>query len=110
MIAMRYGSVPLVRATGGLKDTVNKKTGFTFKKFNSAEFYKTLQKALAIYYRQPKIWRQLQINGLKQDFSWAKSAQKYLNLYKKLFKINKLSVIARRSANDDEAISRILSW
>lgn len=84
MIAMRYGSVPLVRLTGGLKDTVNNKVGFTFKKFNSAEFYKTLARALKIYYEKPKTWRQLKSNGMKQDFSWNKSAKEYLKLYKKL--------------------------
>jgi len=84
MIAMRYGSVPVVRATGGLVDTVNKKVGFTFKKFDSTEFYKTLNKALKIYYKQPKVWRQLQLSDMKQDFSWSKSAGEYLKLYKKL--------------------------
>jgi starch synthase len=104
MIAMRYGAVPIVRETGGLKDTVTplikslsrvcqgrargiKPTGFTFKKFDSNEFYKTLEKALNIYYKQPKIWRQLQLNGMKQNFSWDKSAKEYLTLYKKLLKI-----------------------
>lgn len=86
MIAMRYGGAPVARATGGLKDTVNSKVGFTFKKFDSTEFYKTLKRALAIYYHQPKIWRQLLINGMKQDFSWTKSAKEYLKLYKKLLK------------------------
>lgn len=84
MIAMRYGSVPLVRSTGGLKDTVNNQVGFTFKKFNSNELGKTLEKALDIFCHQPKIWRQLQLNGMKQDFSWGKSARQYLKLYKKL--------------------------
>ncbi|OGF24047.1 hypothetical protein A3H09_01825 [Candidatus Falkowbacteria bacterium RIFCSPLOWO2_12_FULL_45_13] len=104
MIAMRYGSIPVVRATGGLKDTVIswsdsllinlsasgegarrvKATGLTFENFNSDEFYKTLETALEIYYHQPKVWRQLQLNGLKQDFSWKKSAKEYLKLYKKL--------------------------
>jgi starch synthase len=105
MIAMRYGSVPIVRATGGLKDTVApliparlndvsrsggkgvrgiKPTGFTFKNYNADELYKTLAKALNIFYRRPKVWRQLQLNGMKQDFSWKKSADTYLKLYKKI--------------------------
>lgn len=95
MIALRYGSVPIARATGGLKDTITplikgergiKPTGFLFKKFDSAEFYKTLNGALKVYYHQPKTWRRLQLNGLKQDFSWKKSAKEYLRLYKKLIK------------------------
>lgn len=89
MIALRYGSVPIVRATGGLKDTVNNQVGFTFKKFDSAEFHKTLKTVLAIYRHQPQIWRRLQLNGMKQDFSWKKSAKEYLKLYQKLIKIKK---------------------
>jgi len=86
MVAMRYGTVPVVRETGGLKDTVNNKVGFTFKKFDPTEFYKTLEKTLAVYCHKPKTWRQLQLNGMKQDFSWNKSAKEYLKLYKKLSK------------------------
>jgi starch synthase len=103
MIAMRYGTVPVVRQTGGLADTVTpltkinspslrrrglgevkKSTGFAFKNFNSNALYNKLNKALSIYYNKPKIWRQLQINGMKKDFSWDKSAKEYLKLYKKL--------------------------
>ena len=84
MIAMRYGAVPVARLTGGLKDTVNDNNGFSFKKSNPAELYKALDQALTIFYHQPKIWRRLQLNGLKQNFSWEKSAKEYLKLYKKL--------------------------
>ncbi|MFH1582825.1 MAG: glycogen/starch synthase [Candidatus Falkowbacteria bacterium] len=84
MIAMRYATVPLVRATGGLADTVNNKTGFTFKKYSSQELYKTINKSLAVFYKNPKLWHQLKINGLKKDFSWNKPAKEYLKLYKKL--------------------------
>jgi len=89
MIAMRYGTVPIVRATGGLKDTVidyNKRqaNGFTFKEISAKALIKILQKALDIYYNHPKIWRQLQINGMSQDFSWSNSALEYFKLYKKL--------------------------
>lgn len=95
MIAMRYGTVPLVRATGGLADTVTplqkggrgiKPTGFTFKKYSAEELYKTLDKALTVFYKNKKLWRQLKINGLKKDFSWNKPAHEYLKLYKKLLK------------------------
>jgi len=81
MIAMRYGTAPLVRATGGLADTVNDKVGFSFKKYSAPILYKTLDKTLTIFYNQPQIWRQLQINGMKQNFSWDKSAKEYLKLY-----------------------------
>jgi len=98
LIAMRYGTIPIVRATGGLRDTVenvkiNKKlfgltkqiqgTGFIFNNFSLLEFISTINQALE-FYQDKKNWRQLQIRTMKQDFSWAKSAQKYLKLYDKL--------------------------
>jgi len=86
MIAMRYGAVPVVRATGGLADTVNPQVGFSFKKFSAKALYRALQRAINIYYQQPKKWRALQISGMKKDFSWNKSAKEYLRLYKKLVK------------------------
>ena len=95
MIAMRYSAIPIVRATGGLADTVTpltkgaggiKPTGFIFKKYSSEELYKTINKALAIFYKNKKLWRRLQLNGLKKDFSWHKSAREYLKLYWKLLR------------------------
>jgi len=83
MIAMRYGTIPVVRQIGGLADTVNSKLGFTFKEFSSPALYKILKRALKIYYEQPKKWHQLQTNGMKKDFSWDKSAKEYLKLYRK---------------------------
>ncbi|MEA3398633.1 MAG: glycogen/starch synthase [Patescibacteria group bacterium] len=84
MIAMRYGTVPVVRATGGLVDTVAAGAGFKFKQFSAEELYKTLEKTINIYANQPKKWQKMQINGMKKDFSWSKSAKEYLKLYKKL--------------------------
>ncbi|MFH1233507.1 MAG: glycogen/starch synthase [Patescibacteria group bacterium] len=84
MIAMRYGTIPVVHATGGLADTVNNRTGFVFKKYSSEAFYQELNKALTIFYEKPKLWKQLQINGMKQNFSWNKSAKKYFELYRRL--------------------------
>jgi starch synthase len=89
MIAMRYATVPLVRATGGLADTVNNKTGFIFKKYSSEELYKTINKVLAVFYKNKKFWLRLKINGMKYDSSWNKPASEYLKLYKKLIKIKK---------------------
>ncbi len=81
MIAMSYGTVPIVRAVGGLKDTVkNLKTGFVFKNYNSQELLNIIKKALKTF-KNKKIWKQIQINGIKQDFSWNKSAKKYLEIY-----------------------------
>ncbi|MFA5317947.1 MAG: glycogen/starch synthase [Patescibacteria group bacterium] len=92
MIAMRYGSVPIVRATGGLRDTVRDfrfsisdfrlANGFVFDKFSSLELEKILQRAINIYQNNPKVWRKLQLNGMKEDFSWKKPAREYVKLYK----------------------------
>ncbi len=84
MIAMRYGTIPVARDTGGLSDTINNKVGFKFKKFTSKELEITLKKALNIYIKYPQKWLKLQKNCLKKDFSWTFSARKYLTLYKKL--------------------------
>jgi starch synthase len=86
MIAMRYGAVPVVRATGGLADTVDKEVGFIFKKFEAKELEMTLAKALKIYKKRPEIWSKMQIQGMKRDFSWNKSAKEYVNLYNKMFR------------------------
>lgn len=86
MIAMRYGTVTVARATGGLEDTVDEKVGFKFKKFQSSDFYKTLKLAIDTYHDNPKLWAKLRENCMKKDFSWNKSAKEYMKLYRKLLK------------------------
>jgi starch synthase len=84
MIAMRYGSVPLVRAVGGLHDTVtDSETGFVFVDKKVKSFNDTLRRAMNVYADRDR-WTKLQKAGMAQDFSWPNSAQKYLELYKKL--------------------------
>lgn len=84
MIAMRYGSIPLVRAVGGLQDTVtDNETGFVFVDKKVKSFNDTLRRALQMY-RDRSRWINLQKAGMAQDFSWSNSARKYLDLYKKL--------------------------
>ncbi|MDH5644271.1 MAG: glycogen synthase, partial [Gemmatimonadota bacterium] len=84
MIAMRYGSVPLVRAVGGLHDTVtDSETGFAFVDTKIKSFNDTLKRALKLYPYQSR-WMSLQKAGMEQAFSWEISAQKYLELYKKI--------------------------
>lgn len=84
MIAMRYGSVPLVRAVGGLHDTVtDSETGFVFVDTKVKSFNDTLRRALQLYPYRSR-WMNLQQAGMAQDFSWPKSAKQYLDLYKKL--------------------------
>ncbi len=92
MYSMRYGTVPVVRATGGLDDTVEdcsvngKGTGFKFVKYDSRELLKTIQRAVKTYQLQPDDWKKLMRNGMMKDFSWEHSAKKYVNLYKELLR------------------------
>ncbi|MBX9679217.1 MAG: glycogen synthase [Gemmataceae bacterium] len=82
MIAMRYGSVPIVRATGGLADTVRPGvTGFAFHYYSSDDCWHTLRNAIDIYRHDPDTWREIQCNGMKSDFSWRSSARAYQQLY-----------------------------
>ena len=84
MIAMRYGSVPLVRAVGGLHDTVtDSETGFVFVDKKVKSFNDTLRRALSTYPDRAR-WLTLQKAGMAQEFSWPNSARKYLDLYRKL--------------------------
>jgi starch synthase len=133
MMAMRYGTVPVVRSTGGLADTVNdlhigkelwsefqisphsgtsnfefrnksefqnskfnnyfkiqnskfkiNGNGFSFNEASSKDLASALKNVLSVYYDYPKIWRQLQTNGMREDFSWGKSAREYLKMYRKV--------------------------
>lgn len=82
MIAMRYGSVPVVRATGGLVDTVQEgHTGFSFYNYSSAGFWDALQRAIYVYNTDKRSWKQIQQNGMRADYSWDRSAQGYQQLY-----------------------------
>lgn len=82
MIAMRYGSVPVVRATGGLADTVQDGvTGFTFNYYSSDAFWTALQRAIYFYNVDKGTWRDIQRRGMETNFSWERSAQGYFQLY-----------------------------
>jgi starch synthase len=90
MIALRYGCVPIARATGGLADTiehishiVDHGTGFLFDRPYPSVFAHTLKRALRLY-QEPEIWRKIQLNGMRVDFSWEKSAQKYIDVFQEL--------------------------
>ncbi len=87
MISMRYGCIPIARATGGLVNTikhvsheVDQGTGFLFERPYPSVFANTLKRAIRLY-QQPTTWRKIQINGMKTDFSWEKSAKKYIDVY-----------------------------
>jgi starch synthase len=88
MIAMRYGCIPLARAVGGLRDTINNasddtRTGFLFDHASAEAFSTALRKAL-LAYRDQDQWRRIQLRAMAQDFSWENSAEKYLQLYQDL--------------------------
>ncbi|NOT35074.1 MAG: glycogen synthase [Candidatus Eisenbacteria bacterium] len=87
MYSLRYGTVPVVRATGGLADTVEDfdpatraGTGFVFQNYESADMVAALRRAFTVY-RQPHLWGQLRANGMSRDFSWRRSAEGYDRLY-----------------------------
>ena len=87
MIAMRYGTIPIVRETGGLADTViQRKTGFLFKQYNSRALVKIINEALKVY-ENKKEWQKIIKRAMKEDFSWKISAKEYLSLYKKLLNV-----------------------
>ena len=89
MIAMKYGCVPVARATGGLVDTIvdidknTDGTGFLFNKISSTELSNTLRKAIT-YFNNDDLWKKIQLQGMKKDFSWRNSAISYINLYNKI--------------------------
>ncbi len=93
LIAMRYGTLPLVRETGGLKDTVKpynqytlEGTGFTFSQFNSDDFYHVLKLASQTYYLEDKNWKRIVHNAMQKDVSWDKSAKEYIEVYEDCLK------------------------
>lgn len=88
IIAMRYGTLPIVRETGGLKDTVipyneftGEGTGFSFTNFNGDEMGDAVFRAARLFWDNRKAWNQLVTQAMSQDFSWTRSADKYLDLY-----------------------------
>jgi starch synthase len=88
LIAMHYGTVPIVNATGGLKDTVlpyNPETGegrgYTFQSYNGDDFLGAVDRALGDYSGAPEAWKRLAISDMRIDFSWAVPAREYLKLY-----------------------------
>jgi len=85
MIAMRYGSVPIVRKIGGLADTVrDEMTGFVFEKYSSAALYDAIKRAINSFNNRHEDFMLIAKNGMKQDFSWNKSAKEYKKIYQKL--------------------------
>jgi starch synthase len=87
MYSLKYGTVPIVRATGGLDDTIqefNPETeqgnGFKFAEYSSAALIEEIKKALSVY-QNKRLWLRLVKKAMKEDFSWKKSAIKYAEIY-----------------------------
>jgi len=94
MYSLNYGTIPVVRETGGLADTVKKfnekskeGTGFIFKKYNANELFAEVKRALKIY-KDKDTWNKIVKAGMKEDFSWHSSAKKYIDLYKTILNEN----------------------
>lgn len=96
MYSQRYGTLPIVRETGGLKDTVinaspkriadGSAVGFTFKQYDVIKFAEAVRRAVRMFHGDRKSWRALMLNAMKRDFSWQASAQQYLRIYEQLSK------------------------
>ena len=93
LIAMRYGTIPIVNAVGGLKDTVipfnietGVGTGFNFQSYNADDMLGAINRALEIYYNNRPVFNKIIDNAMSGDYSWKKSAKKYMNLYCKILK------------------------
>ena len=91
MIASRYGTVPIVRETGGLYDTIHayneydgSGNGFSFTNYNAHEMKNIVEYAVSLYMGKPECWADLVKNVMKVDFSWRVSAKKYIDIYTKL--------------------------
>jgi starch synthase len=94
LYSLKYGTVPVVRSTGGLADTITDctpatlaagtATGFCFAAYHPAAFLEALHRALDVYRNRPAQWLQIMRTGMRQDWSWARSAREYERLYDRL--------------------------
>ena len=106
MIAMRYGSVPIVRETGGLRDTVlsynefnGEGNGFTFFNYNAHDMLHTIERATDYYLNHKEVWKKLQERGMKGDYSWGHSAREYIRLYETMFTERKVEPKEEKEPN-----------
>lgn len=114
IIAMRYGTLPIVRETGGLKDTVipyneftGEGTGFSFSNFNGDEMGDAVFRAARLFWDNREAWNQLVTQAMSQDFSWTRSADKYLDLYFFMHpEIERPVAVVEAAAEEPEAIAK----
>ncbi|UCD70957.1 MAG: glycogen synthase GlgA [Syntrophobacterales bacterium] len=104
MYSLKYGTVPLVRAAGGLDDTIQdydpktgEGTGFKFQSYDARDFLDTVRRALAVY-RDGETWKRLIIRGMKADFSWQRAAKEYMDLYRRARAKRKLIPVGKPRA------------
>jgi len=105
LYSLKYGTVPVVRATGGLVDTITDATeenleegtanGFAFESYDPAELERTLLRALSTYHNQPDVWAKLITTGMRQDWSWSNSARRYVKLYASILARNPAAKVRR---------------
>ena len=110
MIALRYGCVPIVRETGGLRDTVlsynhynNAGNGFSFFNYNANDMLFVIRRALRYYWDHKDIWWQLQQRGMRGDYSWDISAETYLSLYRSMLNLPESAAAADGTAPEAPA-------
>jgi starch synthase len=91
--SLKYGTVPVVRATGGLDDTIEdfdpetgRGTGFKFQAYDGPSLFAAIHEALSVFRDEPAVWRRIQLNGMAKDFSWQVSAAEYAKLYEAAWK------------------------
>jgi starch synthase len=97
LYSLKYGAVPIVHHTGGLADTITDATaqnlhagvanGFSFDDYSAAALERTIERACQMYWHEPDLWSKLVTCGMKQDWSWTKSAQQYIELYSHILKL-----------------------
>lgn len=117
IIAMRYGTLPIVRETGGLKDTVipyneftGEGTGFSFSNFNGDEMGDAVFRAARLFWDNREAWDQLVTQAMSQDFSWTLSADKYLDLYFFMHpEIERPAAVEAAAAEEDEAKPEVVA-
>lgn len=100
LISLRYGTIPIARATGGIADTIRnfdpqteEGNGFIFKEYSSKELLKAIYRALDLYRYNPAAWNKLVMNALREDFSWNRSAEKYIDIYQKAIELQERTQI-----------------
>ncbi len=90
LYSLRYGTIPVARKTGGLADTLkDRKNAFLFERYSPEDFIQALKNAIDTYRNRPKIWEEMIVEGMKERWSWEKSAEKYLEIYYQLIEKTK---------------------